>query len=119
MNKLFKAFIIGSMVLTVISCGKKSEQQAEVEKVEKVKVTTLNKTTIARHIEISTTLQGYETMNIAPAVTGRIERIYHDVGSQVKAGDMLVRMDQTQLNTTKLTFANLEVEFERVKSLYK
>ncbi len=119
MNKLFKAFIIGSMVLTVISCGKKSEQQAEVEKVEKVKVTTLNKTTIARHIEISTTLQGYETMNIAPAVTGRIERIYHDVGSQVKAGDMLVRMDQTQLNTTKLTFANLEVEFERVKSLYE
>lgn len=119
MNKLFKAFIIGSMVLTVISCGKKSEQQAEVEKVEKVKVTTLNKTTIARHIEISTTLQGYETMNIAPAVTGRIERIYHDVGSQVKAGDILVRMDQTQLNTTKLTFANLEVEFERVKSLYE
>ncbi|MDD2196660.1 MAG: efflux RND transporter periplasmic adaptor subunit [Bacteroidales bacterium] len=119
MNKLFRAFIVGSMALAVISCGKKSEQQAEVEKVEKVKVTTLNKTTIARHIEISTTLQGYETMNIAPAVTGRIERIYHDVGSQVKAGDMLVRMDQTQLNTTKLTFANLEVEFERVKSLYE
>ena len=119
MNKLFKAFIVGSMALVVLSCGNKTEQQAEVEKVEKVKVTTLNKTTIARHIELSTTLQGYETMNIAPAVTGRIERIYHDIGSHVNAGDMLVRMDQTQLNTTKLTFANLKVEFERVKSLYE
>ncbi|MDY0199193.1 MAG: efflux RND transporter periplasmic adaptor subunit [Tenuifilaceae bacterium] len=119
MNKLFKAFIVGSMALAFISCGNKSDQQAEVEKVEKVKVSTLNKTTIARHIEISTTLQGYETMNIAPAVTGRIERIYHDIGSHVNAGDMLVRMDQTQLNTTKLTFANLKVEFERVKSLYE
>lgn len=119
MNKLFKAFIVGSMVITIASCGKKSEQLAETEKVEKVKVSTLSRTTIARHIEVSTTLEGYETMNIAPAVTGRIEKIYHDVGSHVKAGDMLVRMDQTQLNTTKLTFANLGVEFERVKTLYE
>lgn len=119
MNKLFKAFIVGSLALAVIGCGNKSEQQAEVEKVEKVKVSTLHKTAIARHIELSTSLQGYETMKIAPAVTGRIERIYHDVGSHVNAGDMLVRMDQTQLNTTKLTFANLEVEYDRVKTLYE
>ncbi|MDD2550201.1 MAG: efflux RND transporter periplasmic adaptor subunit [Bacteroidales bacterium] len=119
MNKLFRTLIIGSMALAVVSCGGKKEEKEEVEKVEKVKVSTLNKTTIAQHIELSTTLQGYETMNIAPAVTGRIEHIYHDVGSKVKAGDMLVRMDQTQLNTTKLTFANLEVDYKRVKSLYE
>lgn len=119
MNKLFKAFIVGSMAIAVISCGKKTEQQAEIEKVEKVQVTKLSKTVIARHIELSTSLQGYETMNIAPAVTGRIEHIYHDVGSHIKAGDMLVRMDQTQLNNTKLTFANLGVEYERVKTLYE
>lgn len=119
MNKLFRAFIVGSMALVVLSCGNKTEQQAEVEKVEKVKVTTLNKTTIARHIELSTTLQGYETMNIAPAVTGIIEHIYQEVGSTIKEGDMLVRMDQTQLNNTKLAFANLEVEFNRVKMLYE
>ncbi|MDD2564342.1 MAG: efflux RND transporter periplasmic adaptor subunit [Salinivirgaceae bacterium] len=119
MNKLFKAFIVGSMAIAVISCGKKTEQQAEIEKVEKVQVTKLSKTVIARHIELSTSLQGYETMNIAPAVTGRIEHIYHDVGSHIKAGYMLVRMDQTQLNNTKLTFANLGVEYERVKTLYE
>ena len=119
MNKLFRTLIIGSMALAVVSCGGKKEEKEEVENVEKVKVSTLNKTTIAQHIELSTTLQGYETMNIAPAVTGRIEHIYHDVGSKVKAGDMLVRMDQTQLNTTKLTFANLEVDYKRVKSLYE
>lgn len=119
MNKLFKAFIVGSMVITIASCGNKSEQLAEIGKVEKVKVSTLNITTIARHIEVSTTLEGYETMNIAPAVTGRIEQIYHDIGSHVKAGDMLVRMDQTQLNTTKLTFTNLKIDYERVKTLYE
>lgn len=106
--------------MAIASCEtKKPEQQTEVERVEKVKVAPLAKTKVARRIELSTTLQGYETMNIAPAVSGRIEEIYVEVGSQVKEGDMLVRMDQTQLNTTKLTFANLKVEYERVKTLYE
>ena len=120
MNNLLKVFIVGTMAVAITSCGtKKSEQQVEIERIEKVKVTPLAKTKVARHIELSTTLQGYETMNIAPAVTGRIEHIYVEIGSHVKEGDMLVRMDQTQLNTTKLTFANLKVEYERVKSLFE
>ena len=111
MNKLVNALIIAGLALVITSCGmKKPEQQAEVERVEKVKVTPLAKTKVARRIELSTTLQGYETMNIAPAVTGRIEEIYVEVGTKVKDGDLLVRMDKTQLNTTKLTFANLKVE---------
>lgn len=118
--KLVKTLIIGSIALGLVSCGaKNTDQQAEGEKIEKVKVSTLNRTTIARKIELSTTLQGYETMNIAPAVTGRIEQIFVDIGSHVNPGDLLVRMDQTQLNTTKLTFANLEVEYNRVKTLYE
>ena len=120
MNKLQQILLLSSLAIAIASCGKKaSEQQVAEERAEKVKVTALKKTTIARQIELSATLQGYETMNIAPAVTGRIEHIYVEVGSRVKEGDLLVRMDQNQLNTTKLTLANLEVEFQRVKTLYE
>ena len=120
MNKLQQILLLSSLAIAIVSCGKKaSEQQVAEERAEKVKVTALKKTTIARQIELSATLQGYETMNIAPAVTGRIEHIYVEVGSRVKEGDLLVRMDQNQLNTTKLTLANLEVEFQRVKTLYE
>ena len=87
------------------------------ERTEKVKVETLQKSKIARKIELSATLEGYETMNISPSLTGKIEHIFVEVGSRVKAGDMLVRMDQNQLNTTKLTFANLGVELNRIKTL--
>jgi len=120
MNTIKKLLLLSTLVIAIASCGEKaSEEQANNERAEKVKVTTLKKTTVARQIELSTTLQGYETMNIAPAVNGRIEHIYVEVGSRVKQGDMLVRMDQNQLNTTKLTLANLEVEFQRVKTLYE
>lgn len=118
--KLFRTLIIGSIALGLASCGvKNADQQAEAERIEKVKVSPLQKTKIARKIDLSTTLQGYETTNIAPAVTGRIEKIFVEVGSKVNQGDLLVRMDQTQLNTTKLTYANLEVEYNRVKTLYE
>lgn len=87
------------------------------ERIENVKVETLQKSKIARKLELSTTLEGYETMNISPSLTGKIEHIFVEVGSRVKAGDMLVRMDQNQLNTTKLAFANLGVELNRIKTL--
>ena len=45
------------------------------------------------------------------------DSIYVEVGSNVQKGSMLVRMDQTQLNNTKLTYANLAVELQRMEAL--
>jgi len=110
--------VLCSIVAFFASCSSKKENAVvAAERIEKVKVETLQKNKIARQIELSTTLEGYETMNIAPSVTGTIEHIYVEVGSRVKKGDMLVRMDQRQLNTTKLTFSNLGVELNRLKTL--
>lgn len=117
MNRIYSIAIVGCVSALMLGCGAKHEQVQEAERVENVKVTTLQMSKIARNIELSTTLEGYESMNIAPSVTGKIEHIYVEVGTRVKSGDMLVRMDQTQLNTAKLTYANLGVEYERIKSL--
>jgi RND family efflux transporter MFP subunit len=120
MNRFFSLLVICSLAVVFASCGSKSkadEKVATVERIEKVKVETLRKSNVTRKIDLSTTLEGYETMNIAPSLTGRIEHIFVEVGSNVNAGDMLVRMDQNQLNTTKLAFANLGVELNRIKTL--
>jgi membrane fusion protein, multidrug efflux system len=120
MNRLVSIIAFGGLALIMASCGTKEKTEKTVtaaERIEKVKVESLQKSKISRKIELSTTLEGYETMNISPSLTGKIEHIYVEVGSKVKAGDMLVRMDQKQLNSTKLTFANLGVELERIKTL--
>jgi len=120
MNNFFKYLMVGAFSLIVISCGSAGDNKQsdnEVERIENVKVKTLEKVTIDREINVSTILEGYETVNISPSVTGTIEHIYVEVGSRVNVGDLLVRMDQNQLNTTKLTFANLSVEYDRVKVL--
>lgn len=120
MNKSFRTVIIAGLAVILASCGSSPKQavpEVAAERIEKVRVETLQKSNISRNIELSTTLQGYETMNVAPSMTGKIEEIFVEVGSRVKAGDLLVRMDQNQLNTTKLAFANLGVELDRIKTL--
>lgn len=102
------------------ACGKKADttKQQEVKK-EKVETSLLQTQKIQRVLSLSTTLQGYETVSISPSVTGNIEHIYVDVSSRVSQGQMLVRMDRTQYNTAKLTFANLGVELSRTEALKK
>lgn len=117
MNSLFRYILITSLIFSMASCGGKASKEVEEERVENVKVMSLEETTIARDISISTTLEGYETVNISPSQTGIIEHIYVEVGTQVKPGDLLVRMDQTQLNNVKLAFSNAGVEYDRVKVL--
>ncbi|MBP5546047.1 MAG: efflux RND transporter periplasmic adaptor subunit [Bacteroidales bacterium] len=82
-----------------------------------MQVLTLQSERIAKTLELSATLEGYETMNISPSITGHIEHIYVQVGSRVQKGSMLVRMDQTQLNTTRINLASTKTELDRVTAL--
>ena len=79
----------------------------------------LHEQEIEREISVSTNLQGYLTQNVAPSLTGKIEHIYCEVGDRKAAGADLVRMDQTQYKTTKISLANLELEKNRVEMLLK
>jgi RND family efflux transporter MFP subunit len=122
MNKKITITTIAAAVIILASCtGKKSSNVDEIknEQLETVEVLTLQKEKVAHVLTLSTTLQGYETMNVSPSIQGKIERIYVDVGSRVQKGELLVTMDQTQLNTTRLTFSNLAIELDRTESLYK
>ena len=120
MNK--KAIRTAAIVLAIAgmtACTGGGDKQATTTKkeLEKVKVMTLHSERIAKNLELSATLEGYETMNIAPSITGHIEHIYVEVGSRVQKGSLLVRMDQTQLNTTRINLNSTKTEFDRVKAL--
>ena len=118
----FTAFSLVALALLATACGGKggdADKGATTTKkeAEKVKVLTLQNERIAKSLELSSTLEGYETMNRAPSITGHIEHIYVEVGSRVQKGTMLVRMDQTQLNTTRINLASTKTEFDRVSAL--
>lgn len=112
--------VLTSSLFLLSSCGGKSDdKKATTTKKEKerVQVQIMKNERIAKTLELSTTLEGYETMNISPSITGHIEHIFVEVGSRVQKGDMLVRMDQTQYNTTRINLASTKTELDRVTAL--
>ncbi len=120
MNTTVRISVLALAITLLAACGGKGEnRQATTTKkeAEKVKVETLQSQRIAKQLELSSTLEGYETMNISPSITGHIEHIYVQVGSRVQKGAMLVRMDQTQLNTTRINLNSTKTELDRVTAL--
>ncbi len=110
-------------LLALAGCTKKSQSgtstAAQTEREEQVRTIILSEREIQREISVSTNLQGYLTQNVSPSLTGRIEHIFCEVGDRKNAGDMLVRMDQTQYKTTKISLGNLSVELNRVEQLLR
>lgn len=121
MKMNFRFIFAVAMTGCLIACGGKKDESKMAttthKEVEKVKVVSLHKEKIAKTLQLSATLEGYETMNISPSITGLIDHIYVEVGSRVAKGSMLVRMDQTQLNTTRINLNNAKVELDRVSAL--
>lgn len=108
------------MAATIVGCGGETTDTAnavQTEKIEKVETLTLSKEMVARELELSSTLEGYESMSVAPSLTGKIEHIYVEVGSRVNKGQLLIRMDQNQLNTTRISLNSAQTEFNRVEAL--
>ena len=119
MKKISVLMVFAALALLVSCNGQQKKGAVTTDKVreELVETTILHPVEVMRTIEVSTTVEGYQKMSVAPGVTGRIEHIYVDVGSRVARGSNLVRMDQQQYNTTKLTFANLALELSRLEAL--
>lgn len=114
MKKVSVSVLCALVMLTGCRFQPQVEEQPREELVE---VAALAPSTIERVLSLSTTLEGFQKMDIAPSVTGRIEHIYTEVGTRVSAGSNLVRMDQNQYNTTKLTYTNLQQELARMEAL--
>jgi RND family efflux transporter MFP subunit len=97
-----------------------SESQAATSaKVERVKVMMLEPQVIGKNIEYTSTLKAYEEVHLVPSTPGRIDKIYVEVGSRVKKGDLLVQMDQTQLRQAEIQLKNLETDYKRLDTLQK
>ena len=125
-NKVNRAFMVKQKnllyviaALALISCSKEATTTEQEERVEQVRTTVLQPREIEREISVSTNLQGYLTQNVAPSLTGKIEHIYCEVGDKKSKGQDLVRMDQTQYKTTKISLSNLEIEKNRITQLLK
>jgi membrane fusion protein (multidrug efflux system) len=123
MKNLKILFVLMLIASVAVSCGKKTVAEdttaAADTTVYKVKTMALARQKVAQHIEYTANLLPYEEINYAPASPGRIEEIMVEVGSRVSKGDVIARMEATQLQQAKEQYDNARSNFERMDTLFK
>ena len=120
---LKKLMILAALLAVVlIGCQKKTEQEEVKEEftgAREVKVATTRMGDISSDIEFSGKIEAEKTVNIAPSMSGRIAKLIVDVGSVVKKGDLLAKLDDTQLKQAKTQYDNIEKNYIRMQELQK
>lgn len=117
---MIKNVILSTLTIAVLAgCSGKKDSDKDTSVVEAipVKVQKLEKENIARTLDYTANLQADEQVYYAPAATGRIEKIYVEVGDRIKKGQLLVEMDRTNLQQAEVQLKNLETEYNRAKML--
>ena len=115
MNRIVRNTTLLMAIALISACGGKGEnRQATTTKkeAEKVKVLTLQSERIAKQLELSSTLEGYETMNISPSINLASTKTELDRVSALKASGSISEQvyDQTKAGYDQL------VETERFQN---
>ena len=118
---MIKNVILSTLTIAVLAgCSGKKEKDEKADESSQaipVKVMKLEKQNIAKTLDYTANLEADEQVYYAPAATGRIEKIYVEVGDRIKQGQVLVEMDRTQLHQAQVQLKNLETEYNRAKML--
>jgi len=120
---LKKLIILAALIAIVLTCCQKKTEQEEVKEeftsAREVKIATARLGDISSYIEFSGKIEAEKTVNIAPSISGRIDKLIVDVGSAVKKGDLLAKLDDTQLKQARTQFVNMEKNYKRMQELQK
>ena len=113
-------FIAIAAVSLLCACGKKESAATEtVAETPKVKIAEVALEEVPQLKEYATTVEAMVKNSIVPNSPLRIEKIFVEVGDNVKKGDKLVQLDAKDLDKLQLQYEYQLTEFKRVEELYK
>ena len=115
-------FIAMAATIMICACAKTENTATTTEPVvekPKVKIASVTTEPVAQLEEYSTTVEADVKNSIIPNSPLRIEKIFVEVGDNVKKGDKLVQLDAKDLDKLQLQYEFQQVDFKRVEELYK
>jgi RND family efflux transporter MFP subunit len=118
MIKQLTVVMLASLMLFSSCGGSKKKTEDEQEEKVLVRIDTVRLQSVERLHTFTATVEPEARNNIAAAMPGRIVEILTEVGKHVQKGQLLVRMDPTNLLQIQAQLANLEVDYKRVSELY-
>ena len=107
-------------VALLASCGGKDQSANESEATQRsnVRVEAVQLVSVNQISTFTATIEADQVNNIAPAMGGRIRKIYVDVGAYVRRGQTLVAMDAANFSQQQTQVATFRRDYERYNELF-
>ena len=120
-NNISKILTIATAFsLMFASCSKKEEiKTTKQDETIKVQVEQVSTQEIDQIYDFTSTIEPMYKNYISSAGGTRIDKIFVEVGDRVVKGQILVRMENTNVATAQAQLDNLGVELARIKALYQ
>lgn len=121
-NKIRQGLAVAIMTLLVACSGEANKEESvetQQSQLTRVKLEKVSMQDVPQLGEFTATVEAQVKNNIAPQTPFRIKEIAVEVGDRVKKGQLLAKMDATNLQQAKIQLENQEVEFKRIDELYK
>ena len=123
-----KRFLIYTIVATIalgaFSCNGNTEKEMSASEaadstsiIQPVKTMPVSMQTIKRTVKLTANMMAEEEVYLAPGISGKIRSIEVDVNNRVHEGQILVKMDRTQLAQTSVQYENLKKDLARMDTL--
>ncbi len=118
--KLIKTLFILSVAGIFPACKNvQSTEQPVVEAKTKVNVKQVFERDVQQLGTFTATVTAQTTNNISPKMAMRIDKVVVEVGDHVRKGEVLAKMDTSNLVQVRLQMKNDSLEFVRTDELYK
>lgn len=110
-----------SLALLAAGCNNSGQQATTQETIlPEVKVQTVHSQSVPQEQVYTATIMPYSKNMISSfQATMHIDKIMVEVGDYVTAGQLLVKMEETNYLQAKLQIENLKVEYNRVEALFQ
>lgn len=112
-----------ALAATMVGCGSNAGKPAgvapEAEEAVAIKVCTAQNMGMAIEETYTSEILPYKQNDITPAAQGlHIEKILVDVGDKVKEGQVVVKMNRTNLKQLEINLATIEDSYNRMKPVH-
>ena len=105
--------------MLAVACKSDDKAGTAQQAKPQVKIAKVTSEDIPQTETYTATVESDVKNDIAPNTPYRIEKIYVDVGDNVRQGQVLVQLDASNLQQLKLQVENQKIEFNRTSQLYQ
>ncbi len=121
MKKFLRTLSVLMLAGVVFSCksGEGEAVAVETEVIPQVRTQQVFEREVEQIETFTATVEAEVKNNISPMMSLRIKQVLVEVGDNVKKGQILARLDATNLEQAKLKMVNDSIEFARIDQLYQ